>query len=165
MPYGPSFNFTAASSPAFAAPQARNSGFSSCSHFHNLHWDLSPSASREEKDPGLSLLLPRPSWRYPSAPPHQLHRQAHFQGWQRGAAPLPCFCWGLNKSSDGLGMVTASRFGCHGRLYLGFAHLTAPSAGTLCSGKNDVKEVKQRALCLAYLAKNYALRKNSAEVE
>lgn len=141
MPYSPSLDFAAPSSPAFAAPQVRNSVFSPYSNFHDPCWDLSLSASREEKkNPSLLLLLPRPSWRHPSTPPHQLHRRTHFQRRRRGAAPLPCSCRGLNKFSGGLGPVSASRLGCHGRLYLGFAHLTAPSAGTLCSGKNDVKE-------------------------
>lgn len=50
--------------------------------------------------------------------------------------------WGPNRSFGGLGLVS----------------------GMPCSSKNDVKDVKQRALCLAYLAKNYALRKNRVEV-
>lgn len=109
-----------------------------------------------------------PSWRYPSTPPHLPPpgwRSSCTEGHVSKAAPLPCSCQGLNKSSGGLGPVSTSRLCCHGRLYLGFAHLTALSAGTLCSGKNYVNEVKQRVLCFAYLAKNYALRKNSAEVE
>lgn len=69
----------------------------------------------------------------------------------------------LPKILSGLRAASPSRLGCHRSLCLCSADWT--ESGRLCSGKNDVKVVKQRVLCLAYLAKNYAPRKNSTEVE
>lgn len=73
--------------------------------------------------------LPPPGW-----------RSACVDGRVSRAAPLPCSCQALNTSSGGLGAASASALCCRGRLYLDFAHLTAPSAGRLRAGKNDVKK-------------------------
>lgn len=86
-----------------------SSRFSSCCNFHDRSWDLSLSASREEKVPSLSLLP-------------QVHGEgtfstslgALFQGWQRG-------CSSPKKSFSGLRPTSPCRLGCHSSLCLGSA--------------------------------------------
>lgn len=153
----PSF-FAAASSPAFAAPQVRNSSlsffFCSCGNFHILHWDLSLSVSREDKDPSLLLLLPCPSWRYPSTPPSsglekRLRGWARFQGCSSPQL-LPGTEHILRWARSGVSLRLVLPWEAVPRL----CTLNRSERGQAARGQKWCqKEVKQRVLCLAYLAK------------
>lgn len=161
LPYGPSLHLAVASSPAFAAPERRNSSSSPCRDLHRL---LVPKCQRRGKVQSvtaavaaLCLLGLLFSTHYKnlalSLRPHLLQEEIQYSK----CVPDRWFgrCTGEGVTAP-LGGVSPCALQPLSR---------ALSHRMLRSGKNDAKEPKQRVLCLAYLAKNYALKKNTVEAE
>lgn len=145
---GPSLHIAAASSPELPAGQVRNSSFPPCRDFHYLRWNSSPRLlPREEKFLAGCWL------RHPVV----ITRSQPFKrNWSVWSTLLIGGFVGLTQGwispSGGLGGVNHIPCITHRHC-------------TLSSGKSDVKEAKQSVLCLVYLAKNYALSKNTVEAE
>lgn len=160
LPYGPSLHLAVASSPAFAAPERRNFSFSSCGDLHSL---LVPKCQQRGKVQSVAaaaalFLL-------------GLLFSTHYKNLAVSIrSPL------LQEEIQYLKCVPDRWFGrCTGEggtVPLGGVspHALQPlhralSHRTLRSAENVAKEAKQSVLCLAYLAKNYALKKNTVEAE
>lgn len=161
LPYGPSLHLAVASSPAFAAPERRNFSFSSCRDLHSL---LVPKCQQRGK---VLLVAAAAAALFLLGLLFNTHyknlavsiRSPLLQEEIQYSKCVPDRWFGRCTGKGG----TAPLGGVSPRALQPLHH--ALSHRTLRSAENDAKEAKQSVLCLAYLAKNYALKKNTVEAE